>query len=226
VPRAASPPPRPPEPPVPIAPRPAPVNAGARDTIPPIPFSSDDEYDEDLLDSLHLSPTGDDDEVMVEDPDPDALSFDTEEPLEVVDDDDGLGRRPRPPRTGTETVASTPREAEDLRRRIARPLPDELDLEHIEEEEQEVEEISLEPPLGAPAAPSPAPKFRPYLDEDLRPGSPVVTRVAAAAVPVSVDLVAGPGQADVAIPVEIVLNNGTAQVNLHVRLTLNLKVKQ
>jgi hypothetical protein len=45
-------------------------------------------------------------------------------------------------------------------------------------------------------------------------------------VPVAVDLVAGPGQADIAIPVEIVLNNGTAQVNLHVRLTLNLKLRQ
>jgi hypothetical protein len=56
------------------------------------------------------------------------------------------------------------------------------------------------------------------------PAAPSVT--VAQAVPVSVDLVAGPGQADIAIPVEIVLNNGTAQVNLHVRLTLNLKLKQ
>jgi hypothetical protein len=202
------------------------VNTGARDTIPPVPFSSDDEYDEDLLDSLHLSPS-EDDVVMVENPEPDALSFETEEPLEVVDEDD-LGSSRRPARAGNETVASTPREAQDLRRRIARPLPDELDLEHIEEEEHEVEEISLEPP-ARPGAAAAAPTFRPYLEEDLRaPGRSARPAPAAAItpVPVSVDLVAGPGVADVSIPVEIVLNNGTAQVNLHVRLTLNLKLKQ
>jgi hypothetical protein len=44
--------------------------------------------------------------------------------------------------------------------------------------------------------------------------------------PVAVDLVAGPGAADVSIPVEIVLNDGTAQVNLHIRLTLNLKLRE
>jgi hypothetical protein len=196
-----------------------------------VPFSSDDEYDEDLLDSLHLSPTGDDDEIMVEDPDPGALNLDGDEALEVVDDE---APARRPARAGTETVASTPREAEDLRRRIARPLSD-LDLEHIEEEEHEVEEISLEPPPVAALTAS-SPTFRPYLEEDVAglvapaaprpPAAPRSALVTTQAVPVSVDLVAGPGQADIAIPVEIVLNNGTAQVNLHVRLTLNLKLKQ
>jgi signal recognition particle receptor subunit beta len=231
-----------PEPPVPIVPRPAPANVGGRDTIPPVPLESDDEYDEDLLESLHFSPDGEEDEVVVEEAEPDALSFDTEEPLEIVDEDEAPSQRR--PRAGTETVASTPRETEELRRRISQPVPD-LDLERIEEEEQEVEEISLEQPLFAAAS---EPTFRPYLDEDLfnptspkqpraeapppaRPApapaaEPPATAITSASVPVSVDLVAGPAYADVAIPVEIVLNNGTAQVNLHVRLTLNLKLKQ
>src|SRR6185369_13678785 len=91
--RVPAPPPRPqPSPPPPIAPRP--VAAGSRDTIPPVPLESDDEYDEDLLESLHLSPTGDDDEVMVEDPDPSALSLDSDDALEIVDEEDSRSRRP------------------------------------------------------------------------------------------------------------------------------------
>ena len=46
----------------------------------------------------------------------------------------------------------------------------------------------------------------------------------AALVPVSVDLTASQGQADVAIPLEVVLRNGTAQVHINLRLTLNLRV--
>jgi hypothetical protein len=215
-----------------------------RDTIPPEPSLEEDEYDEDLLDSLHLSPAGDADEVMEEDGEEEAFSLDSELPLEIVDVEDEPSPR-RPARPGAETVASAPAEAENLRRRIARPLP-ELDLERIEEEEQEVEEISLEPPPSPAAPPAPAPTFRPYLDEDLEPSppppavrvdppsvrasvmsvAPVTASSSVDAVPVSVDLVAGPGHADVAIPVEIVLNNGTATVNLHVRLTLNLKLTQ
>jgi mutual gliding-motility protein MglA len=232
-----------PVPPPPPRPVPAPAVAAApllgRDTIPPAPTLEEDEYDEDLLDSLHLSPAGEADEVMGEEAD-EAFSLDSDLPLEIVDMDDE-GPPSRPVRIGTETMASTPAETEELRRRIARPLP-ELDLENIEEEEQEVEEISLDPPPAPTRAPGPT--FRPYLDQDLEPPAstpapspaptpvvsvaPVMAAAAAsgAAIPVSVDLVAGPGHADVAIPVEIVLNNGTATVNLHVRLTLNLKLTQ
>jgi hypothetical protein len=46
----------------------------------------------------------------------------------------------------------------------------------------------------------------------------------AALVPVSVDLTASQGQADVAIPLEVVLRNGSAQVHINLRLTLNLRV--
>jgi signal recognition particle receptor subunit beta len=245
---------RPPEPAPARAASPDRVNGGSRDTIPPAPFESDDDYDEDLLDSLHISPTGDADELWDAEP-----ASEPEEQLEVVEEPAPMG----PGRVGIETVASTPQEAEVLRRRIARPLT-ELDLERMEQEEQEVEEITLEdeltdldtvadyespletdllgesaplderaplaaarsapgvaapppPPFEPPPAP-PAPTFAP-------PPLPPMTAVAPASIPVSVDLVAGPAQAEVAIPVEIVLNNGTAQVNLHVRLTLNLRLK-
>jgi hypothetical protein len=225
--RASAPPPA-------IVPRPGPANGGARDTIPPVPVESEDDYDEDLLDSLHLSPAGDDDEVWDEEPAAPPLSFESEEQLEVVDEEDEIPARHARP--GSETVASTPQDAEALRRRIARPLP-ELDLERIEQEEQEVEENTLEdalPENGAPAV------FESSLETDLLGAEPAPapqapapppseappTAVVPAAIPVAVDLVAGPGQADIAIPIEIVLNNGTAQVNLHVRLTLNLKLRQ
>jgi signal recognition particle receptor subunit beta len=223
----APPPPRPEPAPV-IQARPTPVNVGARDTIPPLPLESDDDYDEDLLESLHLSPDGADDEVMVEDPEPDALAFDTDtdEPLDVVEEDEPASGRPL--RVGTETVASTPQETEMLRQRIARPMPD-LDLERIEEEEHEVEEISLDSHdvrdlLAEPAPEPPRARSSPRAPA---PPPPVAAPATAAAVPVSVDLVAsGPGRAEVAIPVDIVLKNGTAQVNLTVRLTLNLKIQQ
>jgi hypothetical protein len=49
-------------------------------------------------------------------------------------------------------------------------------------------------------------------------------RAEAALVPVSVDLTASQGHADVAIPLEVHLRNGSAQVLINLRLTLNLRV--
>jgi len=136
-----------------------------RETIPPLP-QTDDDYDEDLLESLHLSPVGDDE--LTDDPaqEEEELDLDPEAALEMIEEEPARSRRP-----GSETVASTPVEAEAIRRRIARPLPEpELDLEGLDEEDEHViEEISLEPP---PAKAAPGPTFRPYLEEDLAEDAP------------------------------------------------------
>jgi hypothetical protein len=52
----------------------------------------------------------------------------------------------------------------------------------------------------------------------------VPVRAEATVVPVSLDLTASQGAADVAIPLEVVVNNGSAQVHINLRLTLNLRI--
>jgi signal recognition particle receptor subunit beta len=84
--------------------------------------------------------------------------------------------------------------------------------------------------LEKEARPAPRPVPRPEAPPPpapvVTPAKPVVQAVQAEAalVPVSVDLTASQGQADVAIPLEVVLRNGTAQVHINLRLTLNLRV--
>jgi hypothetical protein len=76
------------------------------------------------------------------------------------------------------------------------------------------------PPVeAAPAAPTPVRVEKLQKVERVE-----AVQAEAALVPVSVDLTASQGQADVAIPLEIVLRNGTAQVHINLRLTLNLRV--
>jgi signal recognition particle receptor subunit beta len=74
-------------------------------------------------------------------------------------------------------------------------------------------------PRPKPAPPAPAPV------QAVEPIQAVQTvQAEATLVPVSVDLTASQGQADVAIPLEVVLRNGSAQVHINLRLTLNLRV--
>jgi signal recognition particle receptor subunit beta len=136
-------------------------------------------------------------------------------------------------------------DAADLRRRISQPPPQdepELSLEAIDEEEVEIEELTLDNPPPAPVRPAPvaarpsappraaAPAPRPAAAPPSRPAPVPAVRPAPApspssitTAPVSVQLRA-PGQTDVSIPVDVVVNNGTAQVQIHLRLTLNLKL--
>jgi mutual gliding-motility protein MglA len=65
-----------------------------------------------------------------------------------------------------------------------------------------------------PAPPPPAPVV----------AVPVPVRAEATVVPVSLDLTASQGSADVAIPLDVVVNNGSAQVHINLRLTLNLRI--
>ena len=80
------------------------------------------------------------------------------------------------------------------------------------------EEARPKPRAVPPPAPVPAP-------EAAVPALPVqAVQAQAALVPVSVDLTASQGHADVAIPLEVHLRNGSAQVLINLRLTLNLRV--
>jgi mutual gliding-motility protein MglA len=77
-------------------------------------------------------------------------------------------------------------------------------------------------PVAVPAPPAPPPVQR---VERVEPVQRIETvQAEATLVPVSVDLTASEGRADVAIPLEVVLRNGSAQVHINLRLTLNLRV--
>jgi len=122
------------------------------------------------------------------------------------------------------TLVSDPDAAEELRRKISRFEP-ELSFDTLEgEEEEDIEEISLEPDDEFP---SELPAYRPPPPPpggSLRPPSASLAPQAPTIIPVSVDLVGDSGQTDISIPVEVVLAQGRAQVQIHLRLTLNLKL--
>jgi signal recognition particle receptor subunit beta len=92
--------------------------------------------------------------------------------------------------------------------------------------------VAFEPPPEPEPEPKPAPapavRVKPSAPAPASPppndDEPVAVRAEAALVPVSVDLTASQGHADVAIPLEVHLRNGTAQVLINLRLTLNLRV--
>ena len=88
-------------------------------------------------------------------------------------------------------------------------------LEALASAEERPPTPAAKPVKPVPAAPAPAPAA---------PVAAVPVRAEAALVPVSLDLTASQGQADVAIPLEVVLTNGTAQVHINLKLTLNLRI--
>jgi signal recognition particle receptor subunit beta len=154
---------------------------------------------------------------------------DTAEIPLVVEEDEVTAPPPAPirsPEPKGGTLISTPDEAQDLRRRISMPSADfDVNLEAIEEEEDEIEEISLEsdphPPLRRAVLPSPGPLPAP-------PRAPVPAPAAtpprpAAPAPIEVEVEARSAQAEVSVPIELSLEPGTTQVNLSLRLILKIK---
>jgi hypothetical protein len=221
---------------------------------------------DELLDSLELQPAADMDELLPEAPElrmgPEGIPSDESEEVETVDLDEAFTPAPlappSPPATEAQkartTLVSGPKETDDLRRRISRPSIPELNLDELNEEDEEIEELTFEPePLPVrtpPPSPPPHPAPQPAVRMDtLPPGTravaakrdsppPVVASVkvapsepgrdvpAVATAPVSVRLPGTHGQTDVSIPVEVTLGRGTAQVTIHLRLILNLNVQQ
>ncbi|HWW94545.1 MAG TPA: hypothetical protein VN375_14350, partial [Vicinamibacteria bacterium] len=156
---------------------------------------------------------------------------------EVTDPPPAPIRSPEPPKGAT--LISTPEEAQDLRRRISIPSADfDVNLEAIEEEEDEIEEISLEseplPPLRRSVPPSPgplpppprAPVTAPVIAPAPVPTPPRHTALpprSASPPPIEVEVEGGSSQAEVAVPIELNLEPGTTQVNLSLRLILKIK---
>jgi len=209
APRAAAP-SRAPGPPRAAAP-PARRPARATATIPPVAAHFGEE---DLLESLEAPHTDPVLEVIVEEPAP--------------------APRGRDPKG---TLVSSHNEVADLRRRISTPGAEEyeVDLEEIEDEEEAIEELSLDseplpggldhlvPPAPAKAArPAPAPSAPPRAAPASAPSRPAAVATASA-VPVEVQVEPGPGQTDVQVPIELYLDPGTTRVNLVLRLILNLR---
>ncbi len=157
---------------------------------------------------------------------------DFDEQEETLDEEFELPPPPPPARVveSARTLVSDPDAAEELRRKISHFEP-ELSFDTLEEdgqtEEEDIEEISLEPDDEMPGAAEPSsllpPRPQPPLPAVSRPG-PATLTAAPTIIPVSVDVVGGSGQTDISIPVEVVLNQGRAQVQIHLRLTLNLKL--
>ncbi len=155
-----------PSPPVP-APRPAPPRAASA-TLPPLNMTPAPQPSEDLLESLELQPSGDAEALPLE---ADEEEFDLSEPAEheleelSAEEELSFDTPPPSPPNPRETLVRSESEAEDLRRRIGRPALPDVSLEHVEEEESEVDEI----PLDLDPEPAPAP-----------PPAPVAVRAAAA----------------------------------------------
>ena len=171
--------------------------------------------------------------------------------IETVDLDDAFpppvpAAAPPPAKDkGRITLVSGPKETDDLRRKISRPVLPELSLDDLDQDDDELDELSFE----SDAAVSPTPRVAPSPLDALRvdtlpPGSRAVSAVevpapalvssvrrdpeinTVATTPVSVRLPGDNGQTDVSIPVEVTLGRGSAQVTIHLRLTLNLNLQQ
>jgi len=226
-----------PAPPAPAKPQPPPMS-----TLPPIQMRTPVESNDDLLDSLELQPSAD--ELIPSMPE---LGLDgpasLEEEIETLDldEDVGIPAAPPPPArpsaaAGKTTLVSAQKETDELRRKISRPVLEELNLEEMgEEDDEEIDALSLEPP-EAPA-PAPPPPPRPAPAPPAKP-APLVARVPEAnaswlaniptfdTAPVSVQVPStSGGRTDVSIPVEVTVGEGSAQVAIHLRLTLSLKIQ-
>jgi mutual gliding-motility protein MglA len=213
--KSAAPPAQAPPSPVPPAPQ-RPI--GAATTVPPVPAPAPRPPEarpdtEDILEAIEL---GEPEEEEL-DLSGNALALDLP-PAEEA---------PAPPPSPKTTLVAGQAESENLRRKIARsptPVPEpELKLEEIGEDLGEPE---LPPPPAAPVSAPPGhakEEAPPPVRETVLASRPGPTTTISTA-PVSVQLEAVQGQAEIAIPVEITLDRGNAQVNVHLHLTLNLKM--
>jgi len=207
---AAAPPPPPPPP------RPAPP--------PPPPPMAEAAPDDSLLESLELQPATEMADFSEE------LSLDTSmvEPLEEIEalemELPVPAAAPPTPGVGKTTLVSPPQEAEELRRKIARPSVPDLSLEELgEDEDDDFDELSMPAPAPAPRAPArPEPSVRVGVST-LPPTAAAPAAIATA--PVAVALPSAGPATDVTIPVEVRIGEGEAQVAIHIRLTLSLKLQ-
>jgi hypothetical protein len=192
---------------------PLPRPKAASATIPPAQRRPAAQSTEDLLEELDLEPASD-----LAEPEPEPVA----------------ARKPH------NTLVTSRKEAEDLRRRIGMPAA--LDLEVEEPERDDLEEISFDenplsgldglpdagseaeaepaldftpPPPPRPSAPPSRPSAGP--PPRVNPGPAKAARAATAEV-VTVDV--DPGQGEVTVPVEISLEPGSGPVTLNLKIVL------
>jgi signal recognition particle receptor subunit beta len=196
---------------------PAPVRsrppAAATATLPPTLGA-----EEDVLEPLELQPEGDEEELSLD-----------------VDDSEVLENTSPTPRgrPGHETVARSGPETDDLRERLRQPAAS-VEFEAVEEE---IEELSLDPPDPEPARrPEPPPRRPdpPRAPDTPRPAPPLRAaspaprpEVTATSVPVSLEVRPGtPVETEVAIPVQVMVGGRLTQVQINLRLILDLKLQK
>jgi len=209
--RPAAPPASPPPGPVKAPPLP-PRPKAATATIPPGHGRSSAQSTEDLLEELDLEPAAD-----------------FAEPLPAA------ASKPY------NTLKTSRKEAEDLRRRIGMPAALDVDLDEPEGESESDDldqisfdenplsgldglpepdgevELNFEPPPPPPPSRAPSPPARAAAPE-LRSTSPAKARRTATAEVVTVDV--EPGQGEVTVPVEIQLEPGSGPVTLNLKIVL------
>ena len=213
----------------PVAPTPAPTPAASTrpqappmSTLPPIQMQTPVEDADELLASLELQPAP---EELV--PSMPELGLDApaalEDEIETLDIEDLGASDPPPPRAsaavGKTTLVSAQKETDELRRKIARPSMPDLNIEEmVEEDDQEIDELSFDaiPEAPAPRAPKPT---------AVSPRLPVTIPTLDAPL-VSLQLPSTlAGQTEVSIPVELKVGEGSAQVAIRLRLTVSLKIQ-
>src|SRR5262249_12811244 len=130
----------------PAPPRPAPVAVAAPRPA-PAPVLAAAPVD-DLLESIELHAADPVDEA------PEEISVDTSSEVESLAVEELSLDVPAPayaPATGKSTIVRPASETEDLRRRIGRPTDPELTLDAVDQDEEDIEEISFD---GGPPAPA------------------------------------------------------------------------
>ena len=187
--------------------------AAATATLPPTPGA-----EEEMLEPLELQPEADEDS---------AFEVDLSEVLE------NTNPKPRG-QPGRDTLARSGPETDDLRERLRQPPPS-VQFQPIEED---VEEISLDPPEPEPfARPEPPPARRPPEparapqtpppSPPARMSQPASRPAVTATVPVPLEV--GPGtpvETEVAIPVQVMVGGRLTQLQINLRLILDLKLQK
>jgi mutual gliding-motility protein MglA len=214
APRPAAPPAAPSAPPV--RPRAAAGAASPRPVGPPASHSTDE-----LLEELDLSPAADAGGFG----DAPELTFEDEEaPVPVAP-----RAMPAPPVNSRpdpkSTMISNRPEPADLRRRLA-PTPPEIDmdLEHLGDGEQPLDDLALDAdPLSALSPDDTAPprsRAVPPLSRPPEPAPRVPLSAAPPAPPTSITVEVAPGQQQVDVPIEIKLPRAAGEVRVNLRMVI------
>ena len=178
---------------------------------PPLNIAQTPQKGEELLDSLELHVTAEsEDNLFVDEMDVEEIAFDEgphrASPLPAI-------TPPPSPRVDPRaTMASSPQEAEEIRRKIAprRPPPPEPLGEGLF--------LGLEGKQSVVAAPLPAPAPERPPQAKVNTIPPVPQPQAAV-----VNAADAKGAADVTVPIMIALDKGTTQINLHLKLFLQVR---